>query len=358
MNVYEANSIIIPEGSVKRILDMNDVILWEKKYVDTTPFYIEDLSGEENIITIKRDVVDEEPGDYHPSIDKSFDGVNWDTLGRIRNTGFSITIPANSRLYLRFTPGVRGGTLWCLPPSAGSTFRVVYNHINGSKRHKVGGNIASLDVSLAFNGEIPRLLCFGRLFYNDVNLVDASDLKLNYPDTQLDMSCCWEMFKGCTSLVSAPILPANTLKWCCYQDMFSGCTSLLTAPALPAITLDQSCCRGMFSYCTSLLTAPAILPAATLANYCYMGMFYGCTALTNTPELPATTLTSSCYQEMFSGCTSLNYIKCLATDISASGCLYKWTNSVATTGTFYKKSGVTYPSGISGIPDGWTVVDL
>jgi len=29
-------------------------------------------------------------------------------------------------------------------------------------------------------------------------------------------------------------------------------------------------------------------------------------------------LTGACYQYMFSGCTSLNYIKMLATDISAS----------------------------------------
>ena len=38
------------------------------------------------------------------------------------------------------------------------------------------------------------------------------------------------------------------------------------------------CYSGMFSGCTSLTTAPS-LPATTLADYCYSSMFYGCTSL-------------------------------------------------------------------------------
>ena len=34
------------------------------------------------------------------------------------------------------------------------------------------------------------------------------------------------MFKGCTSLVTAPILLATTLADFCYGNMFNGCTSL------------------------------------------------------------------------------------------------------------------------------------
>jgi hypothetical protein len=47
----------------------------------------------------------------------------------------------------------------------------------------------------------------------------------------------------------------------------------------------------MFDGCTSLTTAPA-LPATTLAANCYSYMFYGCTSLTSAPALPATTLTT------------------------------------------------------------------
>ena len=60
----------------------------------------------------------------------------------------------------------------------------------------------------------------------------------------------------------------------------------------------------MFSNCTSLTTAPS-LPATTLANYCYNSMFYDCKSLTTAPALPATTLASNCYNSMFYDCKSL-----------------------------------------------------
>ena len=139
--------------------------------------------------------------------------------------------------------------------------------------------------------------------------------------------------------------------------MFWSCTSLTTAPALPAINLAMGCYAGMFDSCTSLITAPA-LPARTLADGCYNGMFQNCTKLTTAPELPATALADGCYGSMFNGCTSLNYIKCLATDISAYYCTTDWVRGVASTGTFVKPSSMTsWTTGVNGIPKGWTVQD-
>ena len=116
--------------------------------------------------------------------------------------------------------------------------------------------------------------------------------------------CYLNMFQNCTSLTTAPALPATTLANNCYLYMFNGCTSLTTAPALPATVMANNCYLNMFQNCTSLTTAPA-LPATTLASGCYNGMFYNCANLTTAPALPATTLASSCYGYMFSGCTSL-----------------------------------------------------
>lgn len=100
------------------------------------------------------------------------------------------------------------------------------------------------------------------------------------------------------------------------------------------------------------------LPATTLAENCYRGMFINCTSLTTAPQLPATTLASSCYYGMFYNCSKLNYIKMLATDISATDCLSRWTFGVASTGTFVKNPAMTsLPTGNSGIPEGWTVVN-
>ena len=48
----------------------------------------------------------------------------------------------------------------------------------------------------------------------------------------------------------------------------------------------------------------------------------------------------------------------LATDISALGCLTNWVEKVASTGTFTKAESMTsLPTGVSGIPAGWTVVN-
>ena len=88
-----------------------------------------------------------------------------------------------------------------------------------------------------------------------------------------------------------------------YAYMFGGCTSLTTAPELPATTLATWCYARMFNGCTSLTTAPA-LPATILGEYCYSYMFYNCTSLITAPELPATTLANNCYNQMFYNCTS------------------------------------------------------
>ena len=62
---------------------------------------------------------------------------------------------------------------------------------------------------------------------------------------------------------------------------------------------------------------------------------------------------------MFKDCTNLNYIKCLATDISATGCTTDWVSGVAATGTFVKDPSMSSwtVDSVSGIPTGWTVVD-
>ena len=117
--------------------------------------------------------------------------------------------------------------------------------------------------------------------------------------------------------------------------------------------------QSLFRDCTTIIEVSDIfLPATTLANYCYQYMFKGCTSLTTAPELPATTLKDTCYAFMFYGCNNLNYIKMLATDIAATNCLRNWVSGVSSTGTFVKNVTMTsLPTGINGIPSGWTVVD-
>ena len=64
---------------------------------------------------------------------------------------------------------------------------------------------------------------------------------------------CKSLFRNCIHLINANnlVLPTNLTEYC-YCDMFYGCTSLITAPILSATTLVYHCYDSMFYDCTSL----------------------------------------------------------------------------------------------------------
>ena len=124
---------------------------------------------------------------------------------------------------------------------------------------------------------------------------------------------------------------------------------------LPATTLTPHCYRALFAQCEGLVTAPA-LPATTLAASCYRFMFQDA-SITRAPELLAPVLVTDCYDGMFHRCLSLNYIKCLATSITATSATTDWVQYVASSGTFVKDINTEWPVGQSGIPTRWVIVD-
>ena len=73
--------------------------------------------------------------------------------------------------------------------------------------------------------------------------------------TQLSKYAFFALFEGCTSLLSAPELPATTMEYGCYAQMFSGCTALKSAPELPAEALAMNCYQRMFRGCSTLSSA-------------------------------------------------------------------------------------------------------
>ena len=217
----------------------------------------------------------------------------------------------------------------------------------------LSGNVMSLIDGVGNTKVIPCEYCFSSLFSQAQIKYVSEDL---LPATTLTKGCYYSMFYARQSLVNAPELPATTLADNCYEYMFEECKSLVNAPSsLPATILANSCYKYMFFGCSSLVSAPA-LPATTLADSCYYYMFQTCSSLVTAPELPATTLANSCYNCMFQGCRNLQNVTCLATDISAPGCISGWLTGVASTGTFNKAAGVNWPiGGYDGIPSGWTV---
>ena len=245
--------------------------------------------------------------------------------------------------------------------AVGSNERIVtstdnYNNFVMTGKIAASGNINSL---LEEDEETARTIslagkdhCYYNMFNGCSSLTTAPEL----PATTLANGCYSNMFNGCSSLTTAPELPATTLANGCYSSMFYGCASLNQAPVLPATTLAKICYNWMFNGCTSLTTAPA-LPATTLAGYCYSRMFNGCTSLTTAPELPATTLTSYCYSWMFSDCTSLSSLKVAFTAWGSE--TRNWLDNVAATGTFECPQTLidnTTTRDSNTVPSSWTMV--
>ena len=203
--------------------------------------------------------------DYNVLLEYSYNGTNWNAWDLN-----ALTINSGDILY------IRGNN-----PSG-------LSHSNEDTENT--------ETYYSFIIEGDKVSCSG----NIMSLIDYE----NMPDVIPCSYCFYGLFENCTSLKTAPELPAKTLTDWCYAYMFFGCSSLTTAPELPAIELTDSCYYRMFSRCSSLTTAPE-LPAMKLAEWCYGWMFESCSSLKAAPELPATRLANFCYSNMFSGCTAL-----------------------------------------------------
>ena len=112
------------------------------------------------------------------------------------------------------------------------------------------------------------------------------------------------------------------------------------------------------NFCCKVSDAENLILPTNTTEGCYTGMFqspYQMGEITKAPVIPASTLAVESCAGMFRGCYNLTWVKCLATTHSASDCTYEWLKNVSSTGTFIKKTGVSWSSGASGIPSGWTV---
>ena len=239
MNFSNVNEWNIPEGEVIKVTDSLNRVIWEKQQpVPPTPsnsyFYVEDASGSNNTVTIKK-VRDSDEHYITPTITVyySTDQINWTSMGSTSTTGITVTIPANTKVYFRATANT-----WS---SVHTNYCNIFD-IGGNCR--VGGNVMSLIYGSNFanktsfpnnsNSNLAKI-------FSSNPVVDASNLVL--PATTLTQQCYVGMFQNCTSLTQAPQLPATTLAQQCYQMMFSGCYALNTV-----ITYAQDISA---SYCTS-----------------------------------------------------------------------------------------------------------
>lgn len=135
----------------------------------------------------------------------------------------------------------------------------------------------------------------------------------------------------------------------------SGCVNSLLSGYPNSIYSPSYAFPGLFQGCTSLITAPD-LPATNIYGYCYTNMFYGCTNLKNAPILPALWVYGGSYAHMFDGCSNLSYVKALFTHMTNDSATQNWLSGVSGSGTFVKNKNAEWDiTGANGVPEGWTI---
>ena len=201
--------------------------------------------------------------------------------------------------------------------------------LHESLQYSVGGgewNQLQAEIAISFGGDTGDLRMRGKSAGGMANPNTESDCRtyISFGNSEVKVACTGDI----RTLVDYESYSTADTSRAFFPYLFSGCTSLTSAPSLPA---------------------------ETLARWCYFGMFSGCTSLTSAPALPATTLDMSCYANMFDGCTSLTSVTMLATGINADRALENWLYEVAPAGTIFTAADTTLPQEY--IPSGWIVQD-
>ena len=206
--------INISNKNVQKIVDIvTNKIIFEKTKPSTSQyFYIEDLSGEDNTIILRKS------DSMAPTVtlEYSKDETNWSVWGQTSyDDDLTLSLQANSKIYFRGTNNVFAN-------SSG------HNYFKCASNYGVGGDVTTL---LEPSGNILDLsgrdyVLYG-LFLNISNqryLVSASDLLL--PSTTLSKGCYSRMFMYNHLLSTSPVLPASILTTGCYLMMYYNCGSL------------------------------------------------------------------------------------------------------------------------------------
>lgn len=282
-NAYGINNV-----ELKRIYGSNNYLLWEKPDVDyeewltyiNKPITIEALGDGEISLVGGSTAYYKKNGEISFNSNKVVDVTGWNQLspnGRVTE----ITVSTGDIIYVlgqvrfdsnTYTPNINlAGNIqsvrsteyflqdyeanrWYWSYNNTSTFFYNYFRLNYVK-HKiisVKNLVFPKSIDITFYGSIPSNLgirdgAFSQLFQDCTNLLYAPYI---LPPEELQLKCYCDMFRGCTSLIKAPKLPAMTLAQSCYNSMFYGCTSLSYIKCL-ATDISANNCTGSWLYNTS-----------------------------------------------------------------------------------------------------------
>ena len=197
-----AQSIYINNKEVDNIVINNDTVY--KKL--TEYFYITNLNNTAGVITFTRNGTydsQNNAGEFEYSTDKT----TWNTID-VSSTN-TLNISSLGTVYLRNTKGVLNTQTSRITITCDQTF-------------KIGGNLMSLVNYADIAMNIPQF-CFYNLFKDSVKLRSSSELILS---DKVSRYCYYNTFRGCTLLISAPVIKSPTTVEGCYYSTFYECSNL------------------------------------------------------------------------------------------------------------------------------------
>jgi hypothetical protein len=109
------------------------------------------------------------------------------------------------------------------------------------------------------------------------------------------------------------------------------------------------------------INAPTFNNLTEAKNACFGYCFENCTCLVNAPQFP--NLTNVTYYDnlytfmyCFKGCNKLQVIYTPNIATWDENMFVDWVDGVASTGVLFKSESLEIPTGVNGIPEGWTTI--
>ena len=212
---------------------------------------------------------------------------------------------------------------------------------------KTGNTISSCEVPSKEVDDITKPLTFKATEDNSSVKLWVSGIVNN--TFEVDKGNGWEDYTLNTSI---HLNAGESCKWRCKSHPSTQTNSRYVRFVMSGTIEASGNCNSMLSSDFENITS------LSKYQYAFISLFKGCTSLTKAPALPATTLSDYCYYYLFEGCTSLKEVRISATK-KATGALANWLANASATGDLYCDPNANiFPSGISGIPSGWTRRDI
>lgn len=144
----------------------------------------------------------------------------------------------------------------------------------------------------------------------------------------------------------------------CRFVLYGNIMSLLSHNFSGLTTVQNYEFANLCNGCPGIVSAENLFfPATSVPQQAYQQMFQNSPNFEKAPSFPVFTATGSyAFSNTFLN-TKVNYVKCLCTNPTTTYFI-NWLGGTPATGTFVKKTGVSWPSGNSGIPSGWTVIEV